>query len=466
MVDYPLLKVLRSSWAIGLAGLLALVWISGACTRADEKLTDNPEPLTFSEDAIVFDTVFTGLSTVTQYFHVHNPNKNAVRIHSVRLGNSQSPYQVIVGGKPMQTAQNIDLRGGDSLLVLVKINIPARDSVQPFVLYDSLMFDIPNSIPNIKLLAWGQDVHVLRKQQLSCDQVWEAGKPYLIFDTVTVAVGCKLTIKPGTRVYAFNRAALVVQGSVQALGTAEKPILFSGFRQDGPYRTASGLWQGLTFLQPSQGNLLDFVQIRNAINAVFVDTPDEDTKPDITIQNSILQYAFQGGLLAISSDVDAINVQITHCRDYHFAGLGGGSYRIWHGTILGEPYVAQRDSPAVVLTDIIRVNGIDRKSDLKAEIKNTVVSGILANEVGLSHTTEKLFLTVFTKNVLKTTYDPGFYDPSNLFGVEPKFNDSVRQDYSPALDSPLFNSGQQIGVLRDINGKLRDPSPDIGAYER
>ncbi len=443
-----------------------LVWGFFSCKPQDEIVARNPKPITFSEDAIVFDTVFTALPTVTQYFSVRNPNKNAVVIKSIRLGDAASPYSITVSGRPLAVSQNIELRGGDSLLVLVKINIPPRDSIQPFVLYDSLQFEMQDTIPNIKLLAWGQDANFIKQKTLACNQTWTAGKPYILYDSVIVGNGCKLTIEAGTRIYAYNNAALIVDGMLQATGTAEEPILFSSFRQDGPYREASGLWQGLVFRQPNRNSKLMFVQVRNATNAIYVDAPDNDTQPDVVIQNSIIQYARQSGVLAVDSDVQATNLRITHCGEFHFAGLGGGNYRLWHCTLVGESYLLQRENPVLLFSDYVNINGADRQNSISCEVKNSVVWGTQSEEVGFAQKTGNSLIQNFSNNLLKTAPNALLYNASNILETAPAFADTQRMNFSPKTGSPLVDAGIDLGVLNDLNGKPRDAKPDIGAYEQ
>src|SRR3712207_7720165 len=46
--------------------------------------------LVSSEDSLHFDTVFTTTGSVSQYFKIINPNKEGIRISSVRLGGGAS----------------------------------------------------------------------------------------------------------------------------------------------------------------------------------------------------------------------------------------------------------------------------------------------------------------------------------------------------------------------------------------
>ncbi|MDJ1502643.1 choice-of-anchor Q domain-containing protein [Xanthocytophaga agilis] len=444
--------------------LLTLCIVS--CKPQDEILTDNPKPVTFSEDAIVFDTVFTALTTTTEYFFVRNPNKNAVLIKSVHLGNPASPYSVIISGRPITSAKNIELRGGDSLLVMVKMDIPSKDSSKAFVLYDSLMFDMQDTMPNIKLLAWGQDAVFVKEKQLSCNQTWTAEKPYILFDSVIVSENCQLTIEKGAKIYAYNNAALVVNGTLKANGTISEPIQFMGFRQDGDYREASGLWTGLSFRGSNKGSLLNFVQIRNATNAIFIDSPDTDSETDVTIQNTIIQYARQSGILGIESDIHAINTRITQCGEFYFAGLGGGNYRLWHCTLVGTYYLLQRENGALLFSDYVKFNSVDRENNLFCEVKNTVVWGTLANEVDFVQNTNYTFTQNFSHNLLKTPANALIYNATNLLSIDPDFTSITQLNFLPQEASPLVDAGENLGVTSDLKGKPRDSKPDIGAYEK
>ena len=467
--DYASRKIVCFERAKPLLCCAVLVLFFG-CKPQEEILSSRPEPLAFSENAIVFDTVFTALPNVTQQFHVRNPNRNAVLIESVRLGGGgASPYQVLVGGRAISGMPPVQLRGGDSLQVLVKVRIPPRDSANAFVVYDSLLFQIRNTLQNVKLLAWGQDAVFVKNSSIQCNETWRAGKPYILYDSVIVPAGCQLTMQPGTRIYGFNNAALIVEGTLHANGTAQNPIIFTGFRQDGVYREAPGVWQGIGFRGPSQGNRLDFVQIRNAVNAVHVDIPDNDAVPDLVVQNAVIQYARQAGLLAIDSDVQMVNTQITQCGEFHFAGVGGGSYQLLHCTLVGEPYLMQRENPALLFANFVRVNGRKRQNGLSCEVKNSVVWGVLPEEVGLLQTAGSDFSWKAGNNLLKTTPETVATFGSgtgSILGRNPKFVSMARLNFRPDTLSPLIDAGIPLNIPRDITGKPRDAKPDIGAYER
>lgn len=74
---------------------------------------------------------------------------------------------------------------------------------------------------------------------------WDlAGSPYILQGDVTVPAGETLVVQPGVVVYAEQDTGLTVYGDLQAVGTADLPILFSGAR--GDLGGGSG-WTGIRF---------------------------------------------------------------------------------------------------------------------------------------------------------------------------------------------------------------------------
>ena len=97
-----------------------------------------------------------------------------------------------------------------------------------------------------------------------------AGSPYrLLFDGTkwpTIAAGSILTIEPGVKIIpqSGGLTALEIQGTLNAIGTASAPIIFTSIKDsDGLASTTpqKGDWLNIAFSQGSQANL-DYVEFR------------------------------------------------------------------------------------------------------------------------------------------------------------------------------------------------------------
>ncbi|NJO89524.1 MAG: hypothetical protein HC831_11680 [Chloroflexia bacterium] len=111
-----------------------------------------------------------------------------------------------------------------------------------------------------------------------------------------------------------------------AEGTPEERILFRNERLDPLYENIPGQWGGIIFLEGSRDNHLNFTTIRNAINGIRLGTPDQDTIPDIILQNIIVENMSNTGILSFTSDLYAENVLVNNCLEFNCANVAGGNY--------------------------------------------------------------------------------------------------------------------------------------------
>ncbi|MBX5481693.1 MAG: hypothetical protein IRZ16_07610 [Myxococcaceae bacterium] len=99
----------------------------------------------------------------------------------------------------------------------------------------------------------GGDVSVT--QPITEDTTWTADKVYHLKTNVFVKDGATLTIEPGTKITGEGTAALVVtrEGKLNAVGTAEKPIVFTSFKPEGERKP--GDWGGVVMLGKARINV-------------------------------------------------------------------------------------------------------------------------------------------------------------------------------------------------------------------
>jgi len=474
-----------------------------SCRKEEEILDSNPsETIRFSEDTVYFDTVFTTQKTATLRVRVYNPNPKTIRIKSVSLSGVEGkfPFSFYINGRfgPTRVDQ-IDLLGKDSAYVLISATIDAKNDNFPFVVRDSLSFEIEGrSQPKrLQILAYGQDAIYFRDQKLDCGQVWTKERPIIIMDTISVPKGCTLTVEAGTRVYGYNSAALLVRGTLLVKGTKTDSVTFQGWRREPYYSRVPGQWFGIWFFDGSLNNQISYALIKNAYRSLQVGEVGKinDVKSNLLINNCRIQNVVDYGILALQSGVLAINNQFADCGEVGFAGYQGGFYELWHNTF-GEsgnnPF--RRETPMVAFTDHFPPNeNWAFGAPFSAKLVNNIITGGNVNELNFVSRTggQVRFDTLLYGNIIKSK-DFDFFKTSNRSKMNQQITSNARfkaqLNYNFRPDSLTFSQAFGAGISLDtvrsqlLPGAILDflkedlvgnqrsvlPNfkPDAGAYQK
>ena len=159
IVDYcfNLQIIMKRSWLF-IFGLLSLVFLSSLLIqcRKDVILTDPSAKLDFSNDTIIFDTVFTTVGSTTKRLKFYNNNKATVNISSIHLaGGSSSPFRLNVDGISGIEHSDIEIDAGDSLFAFVEVTLDPNNGTLPLIIEDSLIFMTNGNEQKVKLVVWG-----------------------------------------------------------------------------------------------------------------------------------------------------------------------------------------------------------------------------------------------------------------------------------------------------------------------
>jgi len=413
--------------------------------------TSANDRLRFSDDTVFFDTLFTRVGSITKRLIVHNPNKNRVRISSILLaGGTNSPYSIVVNGRSGPSLSDLDILGNDSVYVLIKVLIDPSNQNLPFLVSDSILFNTNTNKQKVLLETYGQDAHFYTKETVPCNTVWTNDKPYVLYDTINIAVGCELKIEAGCKIYMHNAAAINVQGKLTVEGTKLDSVLVASDKLNASAKNELGQWGGIIFQSTSSGNSISWTTIRNATTALtLMPVVDTDTIPELILDHVYVLHASKGLIRAAETDLNASNVILSHCPKAILKHAGGCG--VWkHCTFANYSSGFFREEPNMILGSTT--------STLKMYVFNSILWGDKIDEVSVVNAP-----SVFLKSsIWKSTYTG---TNSTILNSNPLFKNTSQFDFRLMNTSPAINLCTPEGITDDIVATPRDASPDAGAYE-
>ncbi|MEP0367973.1 MAG: right-handed parallel beta-helix repeat-containing protein [Cyclobacteriaceae bacterium] len=457
------MKNLGLALLLGITGLLIY-----SCEPVEEKISGSGSiNLHFSTDTVIFDTLLTARTSITKRLRIFNPSKKAVSISSIRLGKGESsPYSIIVNGKFGTEIEDEVLFGGDSLLVLVDVEIDPQDINLPYIVKDSVVVDWNGNSGHVKLVAWGQDANFINGE-IICDQTWTADRPYVIYDGILVDSLCTLTIQPGARIYLDNEAAVFVKGTLKVLGDSSNRVVFRNTRFDENYKIAPGQWDAIYFLEGSKNNEIRYADLENGTQGLRIGTPDDDTDYDLVLANASIRHMSQTGIQSYTSDLLVENTEIFNCGNFTVVNALGGYYRYEHCTFsnIGSYFI--NEDPSFYFTDELEIEQNQfLYGDIDVLIRNSIIWGPNDEELFFEASGNANFTLEMSSNIIKSEQDFGTTNYTSTENDFPGFVDPF--EFNFRLDSLSFarDKGEDLGYEFDVLGIPRDDKPDIGAHER
>lgn len=446
--------------------VLSLLWF--ACSMEDDTNPVGVEvgELIFSTDTVSFDTLITSRTSITRRFRIFNPSKQDILLDEIAVaGGEDSFYDIIVNGKQGASVRDELLEEGDSLLVLINVNIDPNDQDLPFLVKDSVIVNWEQNQTDIKLEAWGQNANFLRGVTV-CDETWTNERPYVIQEFVAVDTLCTLTIAPGARILIDNGASIFVQGTLDVQGDSGNVVTFRNTRFDPSFLQAPGQWGGLVFLAGSRNNRISYATIENATTGIFttgINVPS--LRVQMEIDHTTIRHMSNAGIQAFTAEMEVSNTQIYDCGAFMASHFVGGNYSYDHCTFTNEQTSFIRDEPSVVFLDNFPPNEVPVVEDLNISITNSILWGSEDEELFIGNEGGAIIETVIEQNIIRSEDEiPGNFT-SQDFNF-PGFIGPFSFDYQ--LDSLAFARDKAIDspIVDDILGISRDAIPDIGAFER
>jgi hypothetical protein len=451
-----------------------ILWFS-SCKKNNELL--NQAAINFSEDTLSFDTVFTTIGSTTKYFTVFNRNSKDVKIDRIYLaGGNNSPFRLNIDGVSSNSVSDIIIPANDSIFVFVEVTVDPTNENSPMVISDSVMFVAANTSKNIKLLAWGQDVHLFRDSVLSSDAVWTNDKPYLIYGYLFVDTGVTLTINEGCDIHLHHSSSIYVAGKMLVNGTLDTPVVFQGDRLEQWYDDVPGQWDRIAFFQTSKGNIINYATIKNSIIGIQAgERPDYNDYAEVELDNVKIFNTNYAAIFSMGGHITAKNLVAANSGFYEAAFLIGGQYKFYHCTFNNYWSYSHRSEPSILISNNLIADGVLYVGNIEQSFfGNCIVHGDREDEIMFSEEEGGSISFKFNNClVTSTTYstsDTSYFNSGCLFNSDPRFADPENYDYHLKSGSVAINKGDMgIAVFApfdyDGNDRTMDAAPDLGAFE-
>lgn len=464
--------------------LFATAILLGFSSCEDRAVSTNPSArLVLSTDTISFDTLFTDTGSATRTFRIYNPTKNILKIDAIELVGATN-FIININGVMTNELSDIQLRAKDSMTVFVQVFIDPTDNTLPFLVKDSILIQSNTNTQKVVLQAFGQDAYRIYKREIGTDTTWNAEKPYLILDSISVAEDATLTLAPGVQLYFAKKGGLYVKGTLKANGTQANPVVFTGNRLDNmfdnlPYDKVPNQWQGIRFYTQSKANELTYAIVENTNWGIQLDSTSLDTNT-LQISNSIIRNAATN-LIRSTHSVLQIQNSVLYNAGYSCLVLRGGRSEVVHSTIANYfsfPW-AIRKAASIVLSNYAEKEMQAIPLPLKqADFTNSIVYGSWSQEIAVqtsflgvavdeetNYTFNHCLLKMQTTDVDEAHFTKVLVNQSPLFRATKVYEyDFTLQDLSPAIGIADVAVSQMYPL--DINGNQRvtDGKADVGAY--
>ena len=304
---------------------LLTIMLCVACSDDEQFTTGSGDVLSLPEDTLKMDTVFSGRSSATYTFWIHNRNSKALRMTDVRLSDGTKGFRVNVDGEYLNpNIGGVELLGKDSMLVFVELTAPTAGQSEPKAVDEQLVITLESGTrQTVSMRAWSWDAERWDNKTVTADEEVTSQKPILVTGPLIVDQGATLRLRDLT-LYFHEDASLVVNGALEA-----ENVTMRGDRLDRmfdylPYDHISGQWQGVRVRENARLSMTDC-----DLHAAYIGlTAVEDSEVQLTrtvIHNSAGDDIFATGASLVLDhcllsnaegsllSAEKCNVVLSHC---------------------------------------------------------------------------------------------------------------------------------------------------------
>lgn len=456
--------------------LLGMLLLSISC-REDYETSIPSQDLSFSEDEIFFNTVFSEIPSSTYHLIVTNKEGEDISIPSIFLEKGKnSLYSIEVDGNQNEEEYYNDILIRKNDFITIYITITAENTAE--ALYeDKIIFNLGNHTQEVKLSSAIENVELFKPDgnntyyEITSDTTWDSSKSKIIYEGVLVKEGAKLTIEKGTKVYFYTDSELIIEGgaTLEVNGTKDELVNFSGYRTEPKYDTIMGTWNKIS-LQENATATIDYAYIKGGKTALEV------IKAEAELSNTQIYNSEQFGLYGENATITASNLVVNHAVRYGVFLNEGGYYDFKQCTLVNYWPYTSNEEVALYVSNAKSESGELTYGNLKADFKNSIIYSPESDGLRMFVDIEKAgaLLNFDTNLINEISGDidlsgPGF---SNIIiNQDPLLKDAAKfssNDLRLTSSSPALNIGSITvanSVPKDLLEVDRTVAPDLGAYE-
>lgn len=371
---------------IALTVCVAAIQIFSGCRK--ERFNDDPNfQLEFSQDTILFDTVFSTVGSTTQYLRVRNNSNESIRISKISIqGPFANQYRINVDGLTGPEVYDMEILPNDSIFVFVEVTVDPNNDITPFLVDAEIAFETNGNSQSVALIAFGRNAYfhgglnscanpISEVIPTGASVTWTNDKPHVIYGIIAVDSGATLNIDPGTQVYCHSKSGIYVyKGTLNIQGSLNSEVIFQGDRLEDSYSDLPGQWgiqldcpiatgvgpsvasiiRGGIWLYQSSNSTINYAILRNGNVGIQVDTSGVNASGSefaLTIRNTIIENMAGFGILGQGATIMGKNLLVTNCgQSCAYFGLGG-HYEMDNCTFANYWTDGTRTAPAFVLNN-------------------------------------------------------------------------------------------------------------------
>ncbi len=490
--------------------LAILLSVTFSC-RKDFSTVESFGELSFSDDTIFLDTVFTNIGSATYQLKVYNKSNNDILIPEIKLENGESSnYRLNVDGLPGKDFEDIEILANDSLFIFVETTIDFETTPDPLYT-DRILFDNGNNQQDVDLVTLVQDaififpsrdpvtfeIDSLRLdggtgifgRYLNPDELtFTNEKPYVIYGYAAVPESETLNIEAGAKIFFHANSGIIVDtgASLNVAGSLENQVIFEGDRLAHDFSQVPGQWGTIWMRKGSLANEINYAEIKNGAIGILVDSIGSMTTPTLKIQNTKVYNHSLYSILGRETHIEGDNLVVGSAGQSSFAGVIGGTYDFTHCTFANYWTGGDiRTLPAVLInnffeyTDDLGQDIVETRDLNAANFVNCIMEGngqveFLLDEVPSGsifnfNVSNCLIKYNDVNNIFAENENMNFDALTNyqniLLNGNPDFKNTGSNEFSIGESSDAIDNGISTSITIDIIGISRTPTIDIGAYQ-